>query len=134
MRVDRVALQDVEHLDAADGRADRVVAERGDDHRHALLAGRLVAGDAEDPELGVGTRIDQRAAGGRVDAVIHADDEAGTGVLRSAGTPVEPLPVSEPTPLGVSSLNILTMTDWPGLGIVSPSASRCRAVRPGSSA
>ena len=54
------ALEDVVHLDAADGRADGVVAERGDDDRHPLLAGGLVAGDAEDPDLGVGTGVDQR--------------------------------------------------------------------------
>ena len=84
-RRSRQAVQDVVHRHAADRRADRVVAERGDDDRHALLAGRLVARDAEDPDLGVGTRIDQRA-GRRVDAVFDADDEPGTGVLRAPGS------------------------------------------------
>ena len=80
MALSRAAVEDVVHRHAADGRADRVVAERGDDDRHALLAGRLVARNAQDAELGVGTRIDQRA-GGRIDAVVDADDEAGPGVL-----------------------------------------------------
>ena len=31
--------------------------------------------------------------------------------------------LASPASLGVSSFNILTMTDWPGLGIVSPLAS-----------
>ena len=43
---------------------------------HPGLAGGLVAADAEDPELAERTRVDQRV-GGRVDAVVDADEEAG---------------------------------------------------------
>ena len=103
----------------------RVVAQRGEDHRHALLAGRLVAGNAQDPQLRSRHRDRRAGLRGRIDAVVDADDEPGTRVFGGA-EPVEPavgLQVGCPASLGVSSLSSLTMTDWPGLGMVSPSAS-----------
>ena len=76
---------------------------------------------------GVGTGIDQRAVAGRIDAVVDADDEAGTRVLDAPECRLSRKRRGQvgrhPTSLGVLSFNSLTMTDWPGLGIVSPSAS-----------
>src|SRR5208337_2827002 len=68
-RLNRIAIQDVVHLHAAGSDADRSVAERGQDHRHALLTGRLVTGNAQDTDLGISTRIDERV-GCRDDAVV----------------------------------------------------------------
>ena len=80
-RSHRVAIEDVVHLHAAGGDADRVVAERGQDHRHPLLTGRLVTGNAQDTDLGISTGIDERA-GRRLDAVVDPRDEAGPALLR----------------------------------------------------
>src|SRR5262249_40284038 len=59
----RPAIEDVEHLHAAGRDAHRIIAERGHDDWHALLTGRLVAGDAQDAELIIGTRINEWAGG-----------------------------------------------------------------------
>ena len=93
-----VAVQGDVHGHAADGGADGVVVERGDDHGDPLLAGRLVAGDAGDPELAldadgvedgvihvVAVVIAERESGaGRV-LGVHAAAEAGGGPRCAAG-------------------------------------------------
>ena len=80
-RPDRVAVEDGVVLHPPSRGADGGVAERGDDDRHPLLPGRLVAGDAQNPELRVGAGVDGRAGGG-VDGVVDAHNEAGAPLLR----------------------------------------------------